>query len=309
MAFANGSEHSLAYVAEVTAGTTPATPAFKELRHNGTTLGLSKETLESEELGGRQVKCFKHGNQQVGGDVNSELSFGDFDDLLEAALCGTWETDTPSLGTDQLVSGSTRRTFTFQRFFADISTYIRSEGCEINTIGMSVAPNAIATVDFGVVGLSQDDDNAAIAGATSVAASAECPFDSFTGTINEGGSAIAIVQQIEWSLENGIEPQFIIGSKTAAEKSIGKSRATGTLTAYFSSVALMNKFINETSSSIDYTLVDGAGNELKFSFPNVKYNGGQPDVSGDGPITIALPFVALYDETAGSQVVIERTAA
>ena len=70
-----------------------------------------------------------------------------------------------------------------------------------------------------------------------------------------------------------------------------------------------DKFINETESSIEFTLVDVAGNEIKVSLPRVKYNGGQPDTNGDGPITIALPFQALYDETEESQVVIEFTAA
>jgi hypothetical protein len=51
------------------------------------------------------------------------------------------------------------------------------------------------------------------------------------------------------------------------------------------------------------------GSVLSFNLPNVKYNGGQPDVSGDGAITLSMPFQALYDSTAASELVITRTPA
>ena len=84
---ANGSRHSMRYVAEATYGTTPATPAFKPIRHTSTTLGLSKESLQSEEIrDDRQIADFRHGAYQVGGDMNIELSFASFDDLLAPVL-------------------------------------------------------------------------------------------------------------------------------------------------------------------------------------------------------------------------------
>ena len=87
MTIATGSRHNLAYVAESTFGTTPSTPGFQNLRHTGTTLGLSKDAIESEELrDDRQIAHFRHGNKNVSGDVNIELSYGTFDDFIEAAL-------------------------------------------------------------------------------------------------------------------------------------------------------------------------------------------------------------------------------
>jgi len=50
MTIATGARHSMAYVAETVYGTTPATPAFKAIRHTGTTLALSKTTYTSAEL-------------------------------------------------------------------------------------------------------------------------------------------------------------------------------------------------------------------------------------------------------------------
>jgi hypothetical protein len=305
MAIANGAQHTIHFVSEVTYGTTPAAPAFKPFPHTGTNLAMTKDGLESEKLrGDRQVEDFRHGNQSISGDVTSEFEYGDLDDILEGVLCGTWAGDV-------LKAGVTRRSFTLERKFADLATpeFHRYTGCEFNTFAMSVSPNAIVTATFGVIGKGLALATTAIASSTYASASAVQPFDSFTGSIQEGGSPIAVVTSIEFTLENGLEPLFAVGSKTTNRPSIGKSRLTGTMTTYFESKTLYEKFINETSSSIVLTLVDLAGNEYEFDMPNVKYNSGQPDVSGEGAVTISMDFIALYDATDASQIVITRTDA
>ena len=302
MPIANGAQHSIHFVSEATYGTTPATPAFKPFPHTGTNLAMTKDGLESEKLrGDRQVEDFRHGNQTISGDITSELEYGDLDDILQAVLCGTWAADV-------LKAGTTRRSFTVERKFADLSTpeWHRYTGCEFNTFAMSVSPNAIVTSTFGVIGKGLTLATSAIAGSTYATPSVVQPFDSFTGSITEGGSAIAVVTSIEFTLENGLEPLFAVGSKTTNRPSIGKSRLTGTMTTYFESKTLYEKYINETSSSILLTLVDLAGNGYYFDFSNVKYNSGQPDVSGEGAVTVSMDFIALYDATDESQIVITR---
>jgi hypothetical protein len=111
------------------------------------------------------------------------------------------------------------------------------------------------------------------------------------------------------SLENGIEPLFAVGSQTTQRPSIGKSRLTGTLTTYFEDKTLYEKFLNETESSIQLVLTDLDGNSYTIDLPRVKYNSGQPDVSGEGAITIGMEFVALYDTTDTSQIKITRADA
>ena len=305
MTIANGAQHSLHYVAEVTYGTTPSTPSFKPLPHTGTTLAITKDAVESEKLrGDRQVEDFRHGNKTVGGDITAELEYGAFDDFLEAALCGTWTTDV-------LKAGTTRRSFSIQRKFADLATpeFHTYKGCEINTLSLSVSPNAMVGVTFGIVGKDLTLATAAIAGSTFAADAGEVPFDSFTGSITEGGSSIATVTAIEMALENGIEPLFSVGSQTTNRPAIGRSRLTGTLTTYFESKTLYEKFLNETSSSIVLTLTDVDGNDYIITIPNVKYNSGQPDVAGEGAITIAMEFVGLYNSSDASQIKIERATA
>ena len=299
---ATGARHSMAFIPEVTYGTTPSTPTFVHLRNKGTTLGMSKNTFESEELrDDRHVAHLRHGTKAIAGDIPVELSYGSFDAFLEALLGADWNTNV-------LKAGILRKSFTIERKFANLDTpeWHRFTGSEINTLSLSVVPDAMVTGSFGVIGKDQSIGTAIIAGATYGSATTTEPFDAFTGTINEGGSAIATITGIEMEIDNGITPLYVLGSATTERPGIGKSRVTGTVTAFFQSKALLEKFINETASSFDFTLTDGTSSYL-FDFPNIKYTGGQPDVGGEGEVTIALPFTALYSSADASQLVITRT--
>lgn len=434
---ANGSRHSMRYVAETVYGQTPATPVFKPIRHTGTTLGLSKESLQSEELrDDRQISDFRHGAYQVGGDINIELSYGSFDDLLEAVMLGTWDNggsgtpgvaatgeltleaqptvgDTMTIGavtytfvaaedfdaageiaigsslghtqqnirnaiegddgvnaehpaviiggfvsnaaeiaakvegaagdaivttgaftsgdnsfgsgtlsggvdpvagaSDRLKAGVTRRSFTVERFFGDIASvdkpYHRFTGVELNTLALAINANAMITGSFGVLGQNMSTGTAIIAGATYATPTTTSPLDSFTGVLQEAGVPIAVITEISLSLENALEARFVVGSKQSIRPSIGRSNVTGQVTAYFENSALLDKFINETESSIVFELPDGVGNKYTFTLPRIKYTGGQPDVDGEGPITLAMPFQALLDPTTGTNLMIDREAA
>ena len=306
MTNSTGAQHEADYVAEVTFGTTPATPTMTPIRHNSLSLALTKDSLQSDELrADRQIADFRHGNKQVSGDIASELTYGAFDDLLAAALGGTWATGVPSAGTDQLKVGETLTSFTVRRHFSDISLYEVFTGVRFSGLSISIQPNQIATISLSCNGKDMTTSN--IAGATQNAANTNTPFSGHeAGTIKEGGTTYAGITGIELSLENGLESAFELGSDTTGEHIIGRSNVTGTVTAYFSDQTLMNKFINETESSIEFTMTDPAGNTLRFVIPRVKYTGGQPDVSGEGGVLLSMPFQALYDTTTSTNFFIER---
>lgn len=310
---ANASRHALYLVAESAYGTLPATPSFIRVRNTGTTLATTKETNVSEELSpDRQIKDFRHGTKQVGGDINFELSYGSFDKLIEAVMMGTWtEVDPdPDPIYDVLKAGVTRRSFSVLRHFTDIlsggkpfHTYL---GVEFNTFSLTMAPGAIITGSFGVLGREPGLSTTAPAGSTLGSPSSTKVFDTFTGSLEENNTLIGIVTELNFTLENGLEPRFVLFDDRTINPSEGRSNATGQVTVYFEDATMLEKFLDETPSSLDATVTDEEGNSYRFYFPHIKYTGGQPDVTGEGPITLAMPFQAIYDETEESQLVIER---
>ena len=177
---ADGSRHSMAQVKETKYGVIPASPVFKAIRHNTTTLATAINTIQSEELrGDRNQTDLRHGTRSVGGEIVSELSFGSLDDQLEALLCGTWNANS-------LVNGVVRRSFSLFRNFKDVDSsklpYFTYVGCEYNTMTLSISTEAIVTVNFGIVGANQLEPSSTVpTGATFGEPSTTEPMDSFSG--------------------------------------------------------------------------------------------------------------------------------
>lgn len=81
----------LSYVAEVTPGTTPSNPGFQELRVTSNGLRYDPERKTSSEIrADRQVTDQILTGLMAQGPIGIELSFSAFDDLIQAALQGTW---------------------------------------------------------------------------------------------------------------------------------------------------------------------------------------------------------------------------
>jgi hypothetical protein len=148
---------------------------------------------------------------------------------------------------------------------------------------------------------------------TQTAAANNAPFDAYSGDIAIGNvgssSAVAIVTGLDFTLNNSFAPTFVIGDSAAPSLEYGRAEIEGTITAYFEDTALINRFLNETETELEVSVNDPTGtNAYTFLFPRIKINSA--DVPVDGPTSriINMSFVALYDSTELSNLVITRTA-
>lgn len=89
---AEGSRRGLFYVAESVWGTTPETPSMKTLRNTGGSgIQLERSQLQSNEMrSDRAIADIAFGQKRASLDVPFELSYGSYDDMLEAALFGAF---------------------------------------------------------------------------------------------------------------------------------------------------------------------------------------------------------------------------
>ncbi len=310
MTFAAGSESQTTYIEEVNWGVTPVGTADNTtlLPLTGNTLKWSKDPLTDETLrSDRQIQATRTGLKKVSGDLPFAFRFGDFDPFLASALMGTWGAGT---ALQALTVGSTEKSFTVEKGFTDVARYHPYTGCVVKTFSLSVKPNAIVTGSFSMIGKDCTPSGSPL-DATPVAVSGNEPFDSFTGSIKEGGSGtgdtIAIVTGIDFTLENNSTALEVLMSTSCADIVAGRSNLSGTLSAWFEDATLLAKFFDETESSIIFTLTDPDSNSLTFTLPALKYTGGDPDISGEGPITLPMPFQAYYDSVSGTNFQIERT--
>jgi hypothetical protein len=288
MTIAKGSRFQIAYIPESTYGTTPSTPQMVLLPVTSANFEPVKSALQSETIrSDRQVADLRHGNKTFRGDLAVEFRGDDFDALFDSLMMSAIATDTWKIG-------STKKGLTFELGHLDTSTYEVFAGCLVNSFGIEVRPDEIVKANFGIVGLTSTTGTSPL-DATPTAFSSNTPYDSFSGVVNEGGAS-AKVTAISLSLENNITPVFVVGSPTAIDMVEGRAVVTGSLTAVFENLTLYNKFINETESSLDFSLVSG-GDTYAFTIERLKYTSVSKPIGGEGLIVADLKFQGLYDSS------------
>lgn len=305
--FAQGSRSSLSFIEESTFGTTP-TGNFTNLPFTTHSLNLTKERVQGNDIQqDRMPRVDRHGNRQIGGDIVVDLRDGDYDTLLESVMLSTWDSSPASLP-DELKVGTTPKYFSIEDYAADVDQARLFTGCTMSSLAVSLAPNQMVTSTFTVVG---KDMTISATEKTQDAASGASPFDSYSGDLSIGDvgslSASAIVTAVDFTVDNAFAPTFVIGDDSAPCLQYGRATVEGTFTAYFEDAALINRFLDETESALEVSVNDPtASNEYTFLFPRIKINSADVGVSGPESRMVECSFVALYDDTEGSNLVIKR---
>lgn len=286
MANAQGSSFQFCYVEETIWGTTPATPSMIKLPVTKVTGGLSKSTLEDNTLSGSRIRDLpRHGMNKVDLSVEGNLRYEDFDTFIAAACRSEWVTNVVSVGQTDVA-------FTGEKGFTDIVQYLPYTGLMVSKMTISIKPDAVIPVTFDFIAKNAGAATATPLDAAPTDYSTNKPFDSFTGSLTEGGTTTSIITGIDFTVDNQSQGSQVIFSDTIEDVVDGKAKVSGTVNCFFANATMLNKFVNETSSAIVVTLTDPDGNDLEIAFSSVKYMGGDPDVSGDGPIELAMPFEA-----------------
>jgi hypothetical protein len=82
---------------------------------------------------------------------------------------------------------------------------------------------------------------------------------------------------------------------------------TGTLQAYFTTHALMDKFLTQPESSIAVALKDAAGNGYVIELPSVRFTNGQRVAGGRNDDIIAdMEFTAFMHATEVKTIKVSR---
>ncbi len=148
---ATGAQTSHYYVEEVDCGVTPPSPAWKPLRFTSGNQQLTKDSLQSAELdGSRNVADLRLGSNQTAGDISIELSITSYDDLIEAALGGTWAAGASGVGLDidvvALAKTFTRAAGDFVADGVEVGNLIQFDGLTGDNANPFIVTTVTATV-------------------------------------------------------------------------------------------------------------------------------------------------------------------
>src|SRR5690606_21228183 len=86
----------------------------------------------------------------IAGDLVGEMSFGTFDDWLEALFYGAWSNDV-------LTIGATRNTFSVQKAFTDVNTFHLFKGVHAATGSIEIPEEGKIMLTIGAQCLDYED--------------------------------------------------------------------------------------------------------------------------------------------------------
>ena len=296
------------YVLEVTPGTTPTDDAgWKELPITGESITAGPNYTESEVMNpARTLQDLILTGKAATGNVDGELRAADWDDLIEAALKGTWTTEVCKIGT-------VKRSYSIEEEYLDLTNTFRiATGMEVSTLALSVAYGGVATVSFGFEGF---DVATAVASAvglgTSTAASANPSMEGSAGTVvNIDGAPVAgaVFRSFNLNLGNNMRP--IEGMGTVGRDGIesGSAAVTGSLEMYYSDAtkSYYDDLLSGASRGVDVTITRNA-KSFKFDVPAAVFSAGDPNAgSRNSDVMLALDFTGKYDATDDTSLVVTR---
>jgi hypothetical protein len=301
MVQAKGSRSRISIQKETTFRIDPAVPAAQLLYYSSCSLALKRGQEQDDTLrGNRNPTKAARGLDDISGDLVANMQA--YNGLLLLGLLGAVETTGVAAPyTHVFTVGDSLPSFMVERGFLDISQYFKYRGVKVGGCSVGFTPAGFQKMTFSLMGAEEVVGAAAFDDTPTDETYA--PFDGFAiGTIEEGGVAIANLTGIDIAFVNDLDgDQYLLGGAgKRADIPEGTVAVTGTVKARFTDIALYNKAINDTESSLKvvYNLGTGdgtAGNEsLEFFIPELTFTPQAPPISGPKGIVVDLPFVGFY---------------
>lgn len=287
----SGAKQILQYAKETVVGETPTPFARTTLPFTTTTLDAATTKEDSATISDSRLA--QQGSitaVDYTGDIEAELRFGSFDDLIAAAAYNPWVVDSPAEDSDTVTfGGDTRQTFSILRGYEDIDNYHTFRGMHVNTWALTIPESGIVTTTFGLIGLGRTPSNTKPLGTVT---SPELPptfssvsVDDITidGVTQVG---VACITAFSFNWDNTAQTQRCLGNGLDIGNIIATlANGTGSFTMAWSKNGASNyeKQFNNTTIAIKVTLKDGKGNIYVLDLPKVEItatlpSGGNADI-------------------------------
>jgi hypothetical protein len=282
------------YIKETVPGTTPVAPAagdWKTMRLTGNTLSPTPDTEVSDEITDSRVS---QGSVvtglTIGGDLTAELSYGSFDEWLEALFYGTWTGNVLSIG-------DTRHTFSVQKGFTDIGVYSLFKG--VHAASGSIDIPEQGKVVLTISGQALDYADADTSFVTGAAAPTTTPYMSSlaVGDILVDGVSLvgqACVSAINIAIDNTVQVQRCLGNGKLGPGAIIATEAaiTGTLTLAWSKASwlIWKEQLTRKAFKVEFPITDSLGNKYEFDFPSIEIDGELPNGGKRDIVQVTLNY-------------------
>jgi hypothetical protein len=241
----------------------------------------------------------------LGGSSNREMSVYPAPDTMTADSAFTMT----SVGKSVYVpaTGHVSRKFGVEVYNTEsgVDTYRLFTECRVGGAKFALPATGLATVEIPMMGR---DMETASAGSAPFFTSPTDPTSTgltaaVNGLIRVGGSNLGVVTaaQIDYMME--MTGDAVVGQNFVPEIFLGRSRVSGSITAFYQDLTLLNYFKNETEVEVLLYLTTSSSDTadaFTIYMPRVKFGGADVDTSGEAGMAITMPFTALKYATAGT---------
>jgi hypothetical protein len=191
------------------------------------------------------------------------------------------------------LTAHTDDSFTVEEFYDDDNISRTFLGMIVDTMAINIAPNSMATIDFGFMGKDAEAPTTSQYFTSPTAQPSEGIYSGPDGLLILNGVASRKVTSLTLNIANGTSMEAVIGSTAQGAKSRGKVSVTGSLSAIFDSSAIFDYFDDETEISLTYALRSADNTEaFALHMDRVKVNSGTTD-DGEKNIILSADFQAL----------------
>ena len=219
-----------------------------------------------------------------------------------------------TISSSRLVNGSTMRSFSIEKGMLDVSQFFMYRGMNASKLSMSFQSGAIVTGSIDFMGKDSLRGPATAMPGTPVASATYDIVNAVTGVGNilENGSPLAgtFIKSLKLDIDNKLRGQDAIGILGYAGIAPGTLAVSGEMEVYLADGVMYDKFINNTASSVIWTMKDAAGNGYAITLPKIKYSDAKVQAGGlDQDVMLSMPFTALMDATTAKTVLLDRFGA
>ena len=299
-----------AIIAEVTQGTTPATPAFKVLRDirvSGSPQRANNRSPErrADRMAANMYTSLNTFPKSI--EVPWVRDEG-LDVLWESVMCGAWSANV-------LKNASTKKPFTLEEKYEGGATdpYRRLAGCLADSCSISFRNGEPGTLSFGLQAMSETAATTAIASSTYAAPTPG--YDPVTPADIVVNDLFSIsspkVMGLSLEISNSMRPQHSWGSASPWGIGLGLFNVSGRVELYFNAAAEYSTFMTR-QTGLDLSITIGSVTSFKDTLQLMNVDVWNPNVDDPGATgdhMVSLEFLARYDASDTAAIKLTRLVA
>lgn len=227
--------------------------------------------------------------------VNDPLVTKAAGDSVTIAVAGN------KLAIPALAADRTDDSFTIEQYFSDIAVSNIATGVKVGSASISMSPDAMATVEFGLMG--KDMTSGTKYFTSPAAATASSVMGSNKAQLFFAGGQSTLVTAFSAEINGGLEAGKVIGNqlpdntRPAAAIFQGVFEITGEMSVYFENDDIFTMFRDETPATLSVRMIGDNGKEFVIKFPRLKLGSATPDDKQTGGLIQTVSFTALYNES------------